>query len=299
MTRLLPVSLLALLAGAAVLAQQAPTFRAGTKTVSVFATAVDKSGRLVPDLTEADFEIRDNGKPQKILIFKNDIQFIKAVVMLDMSGSMVNNIEFVKDAAEQFFLRLLPQDTARIGSFDDKVIVNPAFTNNRDELIRFMRNDLQYGNGTLLWDAVEVGMDKLAPLDGRRVVVVFTDGDDSGSKVDFGDLLKRARDQEFMVYAIGFHSRYIDPNTGGWIESSPAGDLRKLAGETGGGFFELRKTADLNTTFTRVLEELHSQYVIGFAPEALDGKVHTIDVRAKQAGITVRGRKTYLATADK
>lgn len=74
--------------------------------------------------------------------------------------------------------------------------------------------------------------------------------------------------------------------------------LKKLAEDTGGGYFELKRTADLNTTFTRVAQELHSQYVLGFSPAALDGKVHKIDVRVKRTGMTARTRKTYVAAAQ-
>src|SRR5215510_1699478 len=101
-------------------AQQPPLFKTGVQTVSVFATVTDATGRLIPDLAKDDFEILDNNKPQTVTLFGNELQFIKVVVMLDESGSMVNNIERVKDGAEQFLLRLLPDDVARIGSFEDK-----------------------------------------------------------------------------------------------------------------------------------------------------------------------------------
>src|SRR6202171_2948567 len=156
--------------------QLPPVFQTGTQTVPLFATVTDGTGRLVPDLAKEEFEILDNNKSQAVTLFVNDLQFIKVVVMLDESGSMVNNIARVKDGAEQFLLRLLPDDRARIGSFEDKIIVSPEFTNNRDELIRFLKDELQYGNGTRLWDAVDLSMSALSELDGRRVVLVFTDG---------------------------------------------------------------------------------------------------------------------------
>ena len=161
--------------------QQPPVFRSGVQTVSLFATVTDATGRLIPDLTKDDFEILDNNKPQTVTLFGNELQFIKVVVMLDESGSMVNNIERVKEGAEQFLLRLLPDDLARIGSFEDKMIVSPEFTSDRNDLIGFLKDKLQYGNGTRLWDAVDYGMNALAPLDGRRVVLVFTDGGDRKS----------------------------------------------------------------------------------------------------------------------
>ena len=80
-----------------------------------------------------------------------------------------------------------------------------------------------------------------------------------------------------------------------WRACAAARGLRKLSDETGGGYFELTKKDDLGPTFTRVAQELHSQYVLGFSPATLDGKVHKIEIKTKRSGTTVRGRKSYLA----
>jgi len=282
--------------------QQPPVFRAVTRTVPLFATVTDATGKLVPDLAKEDFEIFDNNKSQAVTLFVNDVQFIKVVVMLDESGSMVNNISRVKDGAEQFLQRLLPGDRARIGSFEDKIIVSPTFTNNRDELIRFLKEELQYGNGTRLWDAVDLSMSALAELDGRRVVLVFTDGGDDpgpGKHVSYDTVLKRAQAEGYMVYAIGFHSKCRCGAEARMIETDPDPSLKKIAAESGGGYFELKEGADLSSTFTRVAQELHSQYVIGFTPESMDGKLHALQVRVKRPGMTARARKSYIASPDR
>jgi Ca-activated chloride channel family protein len=288
-------------AGVAVAAQQPPVFRAGTQTVSLFATVTDASGRLIPQLAKEDFEVLDNNKPQAVTLFVNDIQFIKVVVLLDESGSMVNNLERVKDGAEQFLLRLLPQDRARIGSFEDKITVSPEFTSDRDALIRFLQEKLQYGNGTRLWDAVDTGMSALSGLEGRRVVLVFTDGGDDpgpGKHVKYDTVLKRAEAEGYMVYAIGFHSKCRCGYNGRMIETDPDPSLKKIAAESGGGYFELKEGQDLSSTFTRVAQELHSQYVIGFTPESRDGKLHALQVRVRRPGMTARTRKSYVASLD-
>jgi Ca-activated chloride channel family protein len=296
---------MALLVAAAVTAgaqQQPPVFKAGTQTVPLYATVTDATGRLVPDLEKEDFEILDNNKPQAVTLFVNDIQPIKVVVMLDESGSMVNNIATVKQGAEQFLLRLLPDDEARIGSFEDKLIVSPEFTSDRNDLIEFLKDKLQYGNGTRLWDAVDFSMTALAPLEGRRVVLVFTDGGDDpgpGKHVSYGTVLKRAQAEGFMVYAIGFHSKCRCGSNGRMIETDPDPSLKKIAGESGGGYFELKEGMDLSSTFTRVAQELHSQYVIGFAPENNDGKLHSLQVKVRRSGMTARTRKSYIASPDK
>ena len=134
-------------------------------------------------------------------------------------------------------------------------------------------------------------------MDGRRVILVFTDGEDTSSRIGFKTVLERARDEEVMVYAIGLESEYF--NGMRVVRSRPSRDLRRIADETGGGYFELQKTADLSPTFTRVAQELRSQYLIGFTPAALDGKVHKLDVRISKPGMTVRARRSYLAAPEK
>jgi Ca-activated chloride channel family protein len=278
---------------------QQPVFKTATQSVPLFATVTDATGRLVPDLMKEDFEIFDNNKAQTVTLFTNEIQPIKVVVMLDESGSMVNNIERVKEGAEQFLLRLLPDDRARIGSFEDKIIVSPEFTGNQQALIRFLKEELQYGNGTRLWDAVDVSMSALSSLEGRRVVLVFTDGGDDpgpGKHVSYKTVLQRAQAEGYMVYAIGFHSKCRCGAYGRMVETDPDPSLKKIAAESGGGYFELKEGADLSSTFTRVAQELHSQYVIGFTPEILDGKLHALQVRIKRPGMTARSRKSYIAS---
>jgi Ca-activated chloride channel family protein len=271
---------------------QGPIFKAGTQVVSLFVTVADAQKRLVPDLTKDDFEVFDNEKPQAITYFDNSIHPITVVVMLDTSGSMTLTIDLLKRAAEQFLIRLLPDDKAKVGAFNDKVQISARFSNNRDQLISAVK-DLDYGNGTRLWDAVALSLDELKGVDGRRVILIFTDGDDTASKVGLGSMIDRARAEEVMVYAIGLESHFMNQRT------KPDGGLRKIADETGGGYFELKKTDDLAPTFTKVASELHSQYVIGFSPTQLDNRIHKLMVKMKPAGLTARARKSYIATADK
>ncbi len=278
---------------AGVSAQQGPTFRSSTQTVAVYATVTDRNGRLVPDLQKEHFEILDNSKVQPLTLFKSDTQPITVVIMLDTSGSMTMNLDLLKAAAEQFVLRMLPADRARIGSFSDKIIISPQFTGDRDELLRVLHNDIQFGNPTYLWDAIDDSMSALEHESGRRVVLVFTDGEDDRSQRNgFKDVLKRAENEGFMIYAIGLESHILGRVT------KPDHNLRKLAEQTGGGYFELKQTADLSSTFTRVAEELHRQYVLGFTPTTLDGTVHRLEVLVKVPGMVARTRKSYLATAS-
>src|SRR5947208_1565704 len=266
----------------AVLAQQpqGPTFKSGTQIVSLFVTVADAQRRLVAGLTQEEFEVHDNEKPQPIVFFQNEIQPITVVVMLDTSGSMTLTLDLLRQAAEQFIIRLLPADKGRVGAFNDKIQFSSRFTGDHDQLVTDVKN-LDYGNGTRLWDAVGASLDELKGIDGRRVVLVFTDGDDTSSRTSLGTVIERGRAEEVMIYAIGLESNYMGPN-GRMVRTRPDRGLRKISDETGGGYFELEKSADLAPTFTKVAQELHSQYVLGFTPAQLDGRVHKLAVKMKQ-----------------
>lgn len=274
---------------------QAPTFRATTRVVSLFATVFDSNSRLAPDLVKEDFEVFDNEKPQEIILFDNKIQPISVVVLLDTSLSVTGSIKMLQQAAEQFVLRLLPDDKAKVGAFNDKIEVSEAFTSNRDGLISDIKN-LDFGNGTRLWDALGVGLDELKGLDGRRIVLVFTDGADAGSRTRLGTIVERARAEEVMVYTIGLESNYFDGLRN--VRTKPDGGLKKLAEETGGGYFEIEADTELASTFTKVAQELHSQYVLAFEPKLLDGKIHKLITRVKKPGYYARARRSYLAAPE-
>jgi Ca-activated chloride channel family protein len=267
-----------------------------TQTVPVFVTVTDSDRRLVTDLEQTDFEILDNGKPQPITTFGNEPTPITAVLMLDTSGSMTLNLDLVKEAAEQFVLRLMPDDRAKVGAFNDKIQILPKdeFTGDRDTLVRILKNDLDFGYPTRLFDAVDMSITALRGIDGRRVVITFTDGDDTASRIGRGDVLERARIEDVMIYGVGLESDYF--NGAQRVRSRPDRGLKNLAEETGGGFFDLRKKDELGPTFTRIAQELHSQYAIGFSPPLQDGKVHKLDVKVKKPGMTARGRKSYVAS---
>jgi Ca-activated chloride channel homolog len=292
--RVLTAAALVLLAVVVVRAQQQPTFRGGTSIVPILTTVLDDTGRLVPDLEQTDFTVLDNGKPQEIVFFQNDVQPFTVVVTLDFSFSMNNNLDLLRAAAEQFFLRMLPTDKGQVGAFSDKIMFSGKFTNDRDDLIMALK-DLQYGNPTRLYDAIDTSIDLLDDASGRKVVLVFTDGDDTASRRSFGDVLTKARDKEVMVYAIGLQSEFF--NGARMARSRPSTALRKLADETGGGYFELKKTAELAPTFTRVMQELHSLYALGFSPANLDGKEHKLEVKVKSG--TARARRSYIASRER
>src|SRR5438874_1437373 len=119
----------------------------------------------------------------------------------------------------------------------------------------------------------------------------ITVGDDTDSSIGQGKVLERAREHEVMIYAVGLRSDYFNGQR--QVRSKPDSGLKQLAEETGGGYFELDKSSDLAPTFTRVAQELHSQYVLGFTPATLDGRLHKLVTKVKKPGMSVRARRSY------
>ena len=272
---------------------QTPLFRSGTELVDLYVTVTDDAGRLVPNLLREDFTIFDDQKPQELSLFDNDVRPISVVVMLDTSISTTNVMDLITGGAEQFLIRMLPEDRARVGAFNDKIDIAPAaFIGDRDALIDELAS-LDFGNDTRLHDAIAASLDALLGTEGRKVVLVLTDGQDSASHIGWKDVLKRAVAEDVMIYTIGLEVEYF--NGARYLRTRPDRSLRRLAEETGGGYFELSATDDLGSTFTRVSQELHSQYVLGFVPPVRDGKIHALKVRVKGRGMIARARRSYIA----
>ena len=263
--------------------------------------------------------MKEDGKVVPLTLFASEIQPITVVVMLDKSLSMRTNYTIVRGGAEAFIRRLMAGDKARVGTFSSKIVMQPEdFTTDQESLIRILRQGEPPEGPTPLWNATNEAITALAPLQGRRVILLFTDGGDAPGNLKTNnqtlmDVMDRAQREDVMVYAIGLESR-LPPvggsgglggggfGTGGFGGGNPLGvqrpdpGLPTIAGETGGGYFELRTSDDLASTFTRVAEELHRQYALGFEPARLDGKMHKVEVKVKKPGLKVRARKHYVAT---
>jgi Ca-activated chloride channel family protein len=277
------------------LAAQEPTFRSGSRVVPSYVTVVDANNRLVTDLGRDDFEVFDNGRPQEITIFDNEVRPFSVAVMLDTSISMTDRMKDLYAGAEQFLLRLLPHDKGIVGAFNDKIEFASGLTSDRNSLVSGLKH-LDFGNQTRLYDAVHASLDELEKVEGRKVILLFTDGADFGSRLSSGKAMERARDAEVMIYGIGLETEFFNGQM--VVRSKPDSILNRFAAETGGGYFDLKKDADLNSSFTRIAQELRSQYLLGFSPAALDGKVHRLEVRAKRPGLKTRSRRSYTASAE-
>ena len=310
-------SLVACIAGviaSAIAAQEPTVFRGTGEAVRVFVTVTDGDGRLVTALTQKEFEVRDEGKPQPITLFDNSPQPIRLVVMLDVSGSMEGNLPLLRAGTDQLFARLRPDDLVRVGSFGREVAISPTFTRDVSELRAALPKTIAPDAPTPLWRALDEALDVFAKdeADARPVILVLSDGKDSGifefslnkQPVSQAEIIDRARNESVMIYAIGMRSRgrqRMPPGAGAgglqgmMMADMPDPGLARVAQETGGGYTEIRAGQDLAAAFARVADELHSQYLIGFAPPSRDGKRHDIEVRLAQRGLTARARKSYIA----
>ena len=293
--------------------QQEPVFRDRGDAVRVFVTVTDRDGRLVTTLTRDDFGVRDEGDPQPITLFDDSPQPIRLIVMLDVSGSMEGNLPLLRAAAEELFARLLPDDAARVGTFGREIEIGPSFTRDPDALLEALPDAIPPDAPTPLWRGLDQALTAFGEDPERRVILVLSDGKDSGPTgfgqryVSQADIIDRAREEDVMIYAIGMRSRgarTARPGLGtGGLRAMVTADLpdpglARVAEETGGGYAEIRFGQDLAAAFARVADELHSQYLIGFAPPKRDGKVHDIEVKVSQRGLKPRARKSYVADRE-
>jgi Ca-activated chloride channel family protein len=291
--------------------QEQPVFRGASDLVRVFVTVMDRDGRLVTTLARNEFEVRDEGKPQPITLFDNTPQPIRLVVMMDVSGSMTGNLQLLRAASGQLFNRLSPEDVARVGTFGRDVTVSETFTRDVRALHEALPEAIEPDAPTPLWRGIDTAIDAFEKTaEPRPVVLVLSDGKDSGPTsfrqryVSQMEVIERARREGVMIYAVGMRSRSGQPRMPGLgpqglqamlTEDLPDAGLARVAEETGGGYTEIRFGQDLGAAFARVADELHSQYLLGYALPKRDGKEHEIEVRLSTKGLKPRARKSYVA----
>ena len=310
MKGLLTCGAMAVLGALAAAAPQQPTFRGGNDAVRVFVTVTDRDGRLVTTLGKDNFEVRDEGKPQPITQFDNSPQPIRLIVLLDVSGSMEGNLPLLRSAAAQLFSRLRADDEARVGAFGHDVTISPTFTHDADALIAALPRSIAPDAPTPLWRAVDQAVSAFGHEDDRRkAILVLSDGKDTGQQsfrqrpVSQAEVIERAREEDVMIYGVGMHSRMtrsMPPGGPGGMQALLLADLpdpglARVAEESGGGYIEIRPSQDLGAAFAGVADELHTQYLVAFAPPRRDGKVHDVSVRVAEKGMKARARKSYVA----
>ncbi len=282
----------------AAFAQSEPTatFHVNVKLVNVFVNVTDKDGAIVGGLTRDDFRLFEDGRPQTIAIFERQSEMpLDLTLAIDTSGSVYKDRSVEQSAAKKFAHALLrPQDKMSLIEFATDVHEITPFTNKASEIDRGL-DRLRGGPSTALYDAIYLGAQRLGPLEGRRVLVIVSDGDDTAEDTTYAQALEQTLRNEAMIYSL------IDVP----IEASAGRDLRgehaliTLAEQTGGKSFYVNE-GGLDKAFARVSDDLRTQYLLGYYPQnQVPGRnFHRVTVtipRASASDFNIRSRAGYYA----
>lgn len=271
------------------------TFRSAIDTVAIYATVRGPDGRLLPHLGRSDFRLFEDDIPVDIALFSTEPPPLNVVVLVDTSFSVMglgppSARRHVRDAVLAFAAALAPSDRIRLGSFGLEIALGAHLTHDVVELARVLDEEMWAGGGTPLWQALIAGVTSVAREPARRVVLVVTDGVDTGRLPGLPGGRARvetlARESETTIYAV-----YLSSGR------TLAAEMRNVADETGGGHVVIRETDNLQVALATVADELRHQYLVGFVPRARDGAVHRVELRVATPGATVRARSTFLAAA--
>ena len=295
-----------LLAGSGAPRAQAPTFRSGVDLVSFSVTAVDKRGKFVTDLKEPDFEVYEDGAKQVLKYFvpgqietqTHDQAQVLALplhlgVLFDISGSMEEDMTLSRTAAIKFLRTLDDAQDMTLVDFDTEVRLARYTHADFPSLVERIRSRKADGY-TALWDALAVYLDGAAPQDGRKILVLYTDGGDNVSRINYGDVLTMLRASDVTVYSIGFLEHAGDA-TGGLRHN-----LQQLAEANGGQAYFPMSIKSLEGVFEKIRDEIRAQYALGYVSTnpRQDGswrKVEIRIVRPEAREIKIRTRKGYFA----
>lgn len=271
----------------------APQFTSSVNQVEIYASVTDAAGRPVQGLRAEDFDVREDGVPQRITVFSEADFPLSAAVAVDSSFSMTGErLAVAKSAARTFIGALRPGDQSMLMSIGGNVEVIAPLSTNRDEQFEAL-NRLGAWGTTSLHDAIISAIDELQPGKGRRALVLLSDGADRYSTAAPADVLARARRADVMIYPVALGRSLPALFTG-------------MAALTGGRAFHVRDTRRLPETLRTIAAELRQQYLIGYAPSRPDGAEpragvrgepgwRDIDVGVNRPRVTVRARDGYYA----
>ncbi len=284
--------------------QQAPVFRTGVDLVNLGATVVDRKGQLVAGLEADDFEVIEDGRKQTIRYFvAGDARDPAAGdmhlgLLLDVSESMGEDIKFTRTAAIKFLNTLIDAVDVTVVDFDTEVRAARYSQNEFARLVERIR--LQKTNGmTALYDAIGVYLDGASGQDGRKIMLLYTDGGDTGSSIRFGELIDLLRASDVTVYAIG----ELEHQSSSGRDRARA-ILQSISETTGGQAFFPSSVKDLDQMYGKVLAEIRAQYTMGYLStnDRADGAWRKVELRITRKDgrdLRIRSRKGYFAPYKK
>jgi Ca-activated chloride channel family protein len=293
--------LAAALCAGALVAQQPTVFRTNVNLVRVVTTVTTLAGQIVGTLAKDEFEIYENGVKQQVDVFEHQTeQTLSVVLMVDTSGSTAKELKYEADSASRFFHALLGegnlQDTAALYTFNWEVREQQEFT--RDVKALDARLKLLHGEaGTAMYDAVYLGARRLEPRQGRKVIVVVTDGGDTVSKVTVHKALEAAQLADAAIYAIVVMP--ITNDAGRNIGGEHA--LEFMAKGTGARCFLPSVGAELDKAFNTIITELRTQYLLGYYPRNVplnQDRFHKLEVRVTRPDLRVSARNGYYGEVE-
>jgi Ca-activated chloride channel family protein len=307
--------------------------KVNTALVTIPVNVMDRTGKYVPNLRREDFHIFEDSVEQRIAYFATVDQPFTVALVIDTSNSTHFRLEDIQDAAIAFVNQLKPEDRVMVISFDDDINVLTKPTSDRGELTRAIRRT-HTGGGTRLYDAVDLVINRqLKNIQGRKAIVLFTDGVDTTShRASYNSTLRDAEELDATVYPVAYDTeggfgtggRTLPlpggrggivlglpfprlPGQGGGVGGGPRGSspadyarareyLHGLADRTGGGYYRGDSLMGVSQAFTWIAEELRRQYSLGYYPKVSgqDGERRQIKVRVNRSELVVKARDHYV-----
>ena len=295
-----------------------------TNLISMPVTVSTKNGAYVPSLSKGNFQIFEDGKEQEVAYFGSVDKPFTAILLIDVSGSTSLKIEQIQDGAINFVKQMLPKDKVMVISFDSGVKTLLEFSSDKNALEAAIRK-IRFGGGTSLYDAVDRTLERqLNKIEGKKAIVLFTDGVDTTSRSTYERTVAAAVESEAVIFPI-YLNTYLDaigmgggggpmttpptlgiPGMGGGAQQIGATReqyalgrryLQDLANATGGRIYRPDNSSNgLNTAFEGIAEELRSQYEVGYYPniEGKPGDVKRIKIRINRPNLIIRSRDSYI-----
>ncbi len=312
--------------------------RIDTNLVTVPVSVLDRDGRFISDLRREQFNVSENGVEQKIAYFESTEKPFTVALLLDTSGSTFFHLWEIKEAAINFAKQLRPQDRVLIVTFDRLVMLLTEATNDQKVITEVVQRNAITGFSTRLYDAIDLVIKaRLNKIDGRKAIVLFTDGVDTASyQATYQSTLREVEELDALIYPVQYDTTdfvaaqtrtnativtttitgrhfparsssrvtYGNPKASG--PGTSIGDykladqfLHQLATKTGGRLYAANDRTQLTDAFSKIAEELRHQYSLGYYPQATlqSGERREIKVRVDQPNVAVRARDSYVQRA--
>lgn len=291
---------------------QEDVIRVDANLVRIPATVLDRDGRYVTNLRREDFQVFEDGVEQEIAYFEPTVHPFTALLLIDNSGSMRNYAANLARAANAFVKQMRPDDQLIVATFSDggQIHVFLEATKKRNLKIRILLQARTGDYFTTTFDAVERGIKYMKNFQGRRAIILFSDGEQYGNKASAKSNLRDAEEQEALIYTIRFgvfpthqpgYTGYVSKKDQYKLTEKANGYMQGLAQKTGGRSYQVDDIADLEKTFSTVAEELGQQYSLGYYPKKQPeaGQRRQIKLKLHPPNLAVRARDSYIGEPAK